>query len=171
MEQSDRYFELARQGRETFLRQAAPAALVRRIDESNAMPERHEDEPTSILRIPDDLDLPVGTDAAMMGLLVYPLAKKPGAAFSDMITVGRTGNNDVVLNDVTVSRFHAYFKPGKQRWIVSDQGSKNGTKLAGAKLDARKEIALGAGDVVKFGDVEATFYTSAELYDVLVASV
>ena len=170
MEHSDRYFELARQGRETFLQHAAPAVLVRRIDESDAYPEQEEDEPTSVLEIPADFDRH-RTDAELLGLEIHPLAKKPGAAFSDMITVGRTGNNDVVLNDVTVSRFHAYFKPSKRRWCVSDQGSKNGTKVGGDELDPRKEIAIEAGAIVRFGDVEATFFTSAELFDFLVANV
>jgi hypothetical protein len=126
------------------------------------------------------LDNPIDRMAALPAPIeVYPIAKKPGAPFSDMVTVGRTSNNDIVLNDVTVSRFHAYFKcvnkdPTKggakqpeQRWIVCDAGSKNGTKLEGSRLDARREAPIESGAVVRFGDVDGTFYTADELFEYL----
>src|SRR5689334_10029496 len=39
--------------------------------------------------------------------IVFPVVKNQENAFGRGITVGRTGNNDVVLDDGTVSRFHA----------------------------------------------------------------
>ncbi len=111
------------------------------------------------------IDLALG--AAGPDLEVYALAKKPGAPFADMITVGRTANNDVVLNDVTISRFHAYFKSVDGEWRVCDAGSKNGTTLLGNALEARKEESIKSGQAVAFGDVETTFYTAAELFNVL----
>src|SRR6266849_10245303 len=44
--------------------------------------------------------------------VVFEVKKSPNKtnAFAMGITVGRTGNNDVVLEDNSVSRFHAYFQ-------------------------------------------------------------
>lgn len=111
------------------------------------------------------LDLEFGQSGP--DLEVYPLTKKPGAPFADMITVGRTANNDVVLNDVTISRFHAYFKNMGGSWRVCDAGSKNGSALLGNAMEARKEMEIRSGQKVAFGDVETTFYTADELFGVL----
>lgn len=101
---------------------------------------------------------------------VFPLEKKHGAPFADMITIGRTSNNDIVLKDVTVSRFHAYFRAREDRWVVADAGSKNGTHLRSALLDARKEMDLASGDSVRIGDIVTTFYTASDLFDALSAA-
>lgn len=157
-------------GREAFLREAAPAALVREAGPLSSRRSRqsaHAEAETTLVVGFEDALLRRSDDKAVD---VYPLAKKPGAPFSDMITVGRTGNNDVVLDDVTVSRFHAYFKDSGGRWVVCDSGSKNGTSVEGNRLDARKEIRLDSGAEVKFGDVEATFYTAADLFDNLASA-
>jgi len=100
-------------------------------------------------------------------LEVYPLAKKAGASFQDRITIGRTSNNDVVLNDTSVSRLHAYIRRDGQTWIVADAGSKNGSWLRGAQLDARREVVLPSRALLKLGEVELTFYTAADLFAAL----
>ena len=165
MDQADRYRQLALLGKDAFLATAAPAALVRR---------RHEDSEDG------DLDAPSGerdaeTQVAAQvthkrhpgGLEIYPLAKKPGASFPDMITIGRTANNDVVLRDVTVSRLHAFFRHREQRWVLADAGSKNGTSVNGDALAPRRERDVRSGTPVRIGDLELTFYTSPDLFDVL----
>lgn len=163
MDQAARYLELCRLGRDAFLEGSAPGALVRDAGPLTSGSSAHLGDYDS------ETTLVSGFDAVTRGrgptVAVFPLAKKPGAPFSDMITVGRTANNDVVLNDVTVSRFHAYFKNTDGAWIVCDSGSKNGTSVNGEPLDARKETKLSPGAHVKFGDINATFYTASELYD------
>ena len=98
---------------------------------------------------------------------VYPLIKKPGASFADMITIGRTPNNDVVLRDVTVSRFHAYFRQRADKWLMADAGSRNGSALAGVALEARRERDISSGAAVRIGDFELTFFPAAQLFEVL----
>ena len=158
-----RYLQLSLLGREGFVKSVAPAALLRRIG-VDGVPLDHDEftgEDTQVAgMMPDDIG---GT----AGYEIFPLAKKPGAPFADMITVGRTANNDVVIKDVTVSRFHAFFRERGGQWIVCDAGSKNGTSLEGKRLDARKERDLEAGAAVRLGDVETTFYDANGLFDVL----
>lgn len=170
VDQSDRYIELARRGREAFLRESAPAALVRRVSEADARDQPlAADDPTTVLQFPADFRGAIA-DAGSLDLEIYPLSKKPGAAFSDMITVGRTANNDIPLNHVTVSRFHAYFKSSAKGWVVADQGSKNGTTMSDSKLDARREVPIASGSVIEFGEVRARFLSADELYNLIVAS-
>jgi len=163
------YRKLLQLGRDEFLASAAPAALVRyrALDPDIAMgtqtltiEEDYPEEPDHTL--PYGKEMPSETD-----LEVYPLAKKAGASFQDRITIGRTSNNDVVLNDTSVSRLHAYIRRDGQGWIVADAGSKNGSWLRGTQLDARREIALPSRAVIKLGEVELTFYTAADLFAAL----
>lgn len=165
MDQAERYLQLALLGRSAFLASAAPAALVRRRADGT---ETETDSRPALDEEVDTLVAPVlGRRRGPRGVEVYPLAKKPGASFADMITVGRTPNNDIVLRDVTVSRFHAYFRQRGEKWIVADAGSKNGSELEGVPLEARKEKELASGVSVRIGDFELTFYLSNELYGVL----
>jgi hypothetical protein len=93
--------------------------------------------------------------------LVFELRKgtNNANAFAMGITLGRTENNDVVLSDNSVSRFHAYFmkEARTQQWKLVDAESKNGTWLNSLKLDPNKQVAVADNAKLKFGDVELTF--------------
>ncbi len=177
MDQAERYFQLALLGREGFVKSVAPAALIRKRPAD--IPARSMS--VSEIRQRDKLISGYSEDTLLAHLdggargasslsgdfEVYPLAKKPGAPFAEMITVGRTSNNDVVLKDVTVSRFHSFFREREGRWYVCDAGSKNGTMLRGSALAARKEMPLDSGDAVRIGDIVTTFYLAGDLFDML----
>lgn len=171
MDQSEHYYQLVLLGRRDFLAEAAPAALVRHRGGSGVvMPgELYEEDADETLVASADGDFNSGVGPSS-DLQVYPLAKKPGAPFADMITVGRTPNNDVVINDITVSRFHTYFKLRGPEWVICDSGSKNGTFLAGVRLEKRKERPILTGMPVRMGDVDSTFYIAEDLFDVLSGS-
>jgi adenylate cyclase len=66
-----------------------------------------------------------------------------------VITVGRGNANDLVLNDASVSRFHAVFKLRDNSIFVADRGSTNGIVLNDAKIN--KETELKDGDVALLG--------------------
>lgn len=166
MDQAEHYYQLVLLGRDVYLKQAAPAALVRRRTGGtgqHVLPESEEGD-----TLVANLDGALASAVAHSGnLQVFPLAKKQGAPFADMITVGRTGNNDVVIDDVTVSRFHAFFRLRGAAWTVCDSGSKNGTRLVGDRLEPRKERPIESGDRVVIGDVETVFYTAEDLFTIL----
>ncbi|MFL5320300.1 MAG: FHA domain-containing protein [Myxococcaceae bacterium] len=89
---------------------------------------------------------------------VILVKKQASNAFKSRITVGRTTNNDLVLDDGSVSRFHAWFEEEEEhQWKVADAGSKNGTSLNGRKLTAKKLVLISKDAKLKFGDVNATF--------------
>lgn len=85
------------------------------------------------------------------------LVKKTKQNAFQRITIGRTPNNDLVIDDDSVSRFHAWFqKPGAQ-WELVDAGSKNGTFVSVKKLGAKKPHPLTGGEKLRIGTVDAWF--------------
>jgi len=66
-----------------------------------------------------------------------------------VITVGRGNANDLVLNDPSVSRFHAVIKLRDSSIFIADRGSTNGIVLNDKKIS--KEIELKNGDVALVG--------------------
>lgn len=66
-----------------------------------------------------------------------------------VITVGRGNANDLVLNDSSVSRFHAVIKLRANSIFVADRGSTNGIVLNDQKIN--KETELKDGDVALVG--------------------
>ena len=170
MNAAGHYRQLVQLGRDEFLAAAAPAALVRYRTEEDpeaAMTTLTLDEQTV-----DESTLPIGKELpdGAVEIEVYPLAKKPGASFADKITIGRTSNNDVAINDHSVSRLHAYVRLDGKRWVVADAGSKNGSWLRGHTLEPRKEQPLITRAVLRIGEVDLTFYLAQDLYEVLRAA-
>ena len=53
-----------------------------------------------------------------------------------VITVGRAPDSTIFLDDVTVSRHHADFRPAGAGWEIHDAGSLNGTYVNRARIDA-----------------------------------
>jgi len=167
------YRHLLTLGRDEFLAAAAPAVLVR---QGAALPDAvvtgtttqtlDEELAQEIADRVDEARLHGRVSAERTEMAIYPLAKKPGASFPDRITIGRTSNNDVVIADHSVSRLHAYVRQGHS-WIVADAGSKNGSWLDETRLEPRRETQLSPGAVLRLGDVSATFYPAAELFDLL----
>ena len=68
--------------------------------------------------------------------------------------IGRALDNDIVVNDASVSRHHASIEARNGNFMVRDLGSQNGTWLHGERVT---EAALDNGDTLKFGDAVFTF--------------
>lgn len=96
---------------------------------------------------------------------VFRLEKHVGQlnAFALGITLGRTQNNDVMLDHDSVSRFHAYFQqdPHSGVWHVVDAESSNGTFLEGVRLAPKRPAPLVDRARMKFGHVEVQFFSPA----------
>ncbi len=78
------------------------------------------------------------------------------------ISIGRTGSNDLVLNDTSVSKIHAALVVAENGELsVADTGSTNGTFINGERIAYGKATRLVEGDLVKFGSVEVSFESSS----------
>jgi ABC-type multidrug transport system ATPase subunit len=68
---------------------------------------------------------------------------------SQTLLVGRTPENDVVIEHPLISRHHARIICSESRWTVTDLGSTNGTYVNGRRVTAT--VPLAVGDVVDVG--------------------
>ncbi|PTL77178.1 FHA domain-containing protein [Vitiosangium sp. GDMCC 1.1324] len=151
--------------RAEYERTLPPAVLVFTPASAATQPLEDDDETHHHFRTLTNVSTP------MLGVgepIVFPVIKNQENAFGRGITVGRTGNNDVVLDDGTVSRFHAWFQRETDgRYILTDAGSKNGSYVAGVRLTPRRPSLLTDGSRLRFGQVEVTFYLASGFTKVL----
>jgi hypothetical protein len=92
---------------------------------------------------------------------VHFVRKTDDNTFANMITIGRSTNNDIVISHPSVSKLHSYFKfdESKKNFTVSDAGSSNGTFIEGFPLPLNKPVSIESGQSIMFGKtIEATFY-------------
>jgi hypothetical protein len=80
-----------------------------------------------------------------------------------LISVGRAASSDLVIDDGSVSKFHATISVGPAGDIsVADTGSTNGTYIGGERIAYGIATPVPPGESVTFGDVGVRFeYTSA----------
>ena len=86
-------------------------------------------------------------------LLVYPVKQTGRTPFPRVVTVGRTKNNDVVLPDVSISKFHAFFKDEDGRFVLADGESRNGTFVEGERVSSAKQGKADTAEERMLGEV------------------
>ena len=72
----------------------------------------------------------------------------------DVITLGRNPNNDIFLNDMTVSRKHATLSKTSSSYRIKDEGSFNGVWVNGHSVS---ETMLNVGDQLQIGSFRLVF--------------
>ena len=70
--------------------------------------------------------------------------------------LGRALDNDLVLEDVSVSRHHASISASNGAFHIKDLGSQNGTYVGGERVT---EAVLTDGDAIRLGDAQLTFHS------------
>lgn len=69
------------------------------------------------------------------------------------LTVGRSPENDLAIEEPEMSRHHAIFKRTADGCRIEDMGTSNGTQVNGSSLD---QAELKHGDVIRIGEVQIT---------------
>lgn len=140
--------------------QLSPAEFVARHGDSFLLTATRLQAPTEDAFTDVKLEDDRSDHTAGISMLVYPV-RPSGQAKVHLLTLGRTSNNDVVVRDTSVSRFHAYVKPGDNGGLlIQDAGSTNGTVVNGQSVPARGNgpaVELKPGDDVRVGQVDFTF--------------
>jgi two-component system, cell cycle response regulator len=77
--------------------------------------------------------------------------------------VGRSDDNDIVLDGDSVSRHHARFEPRGPSWLVIDDRSCGGTYCNDEQIS--REVVLEDGDLVKIGPTIFRFLSGAYVED------
>jgi pSer/pThr/pTyr-binding forkhead associated (FHA) protein len=80
-------------------------------------------------------------------LKTYPFSGK-------QMTIGRNAQNDIVIDNLSVSRQHAVISSTKEGFFITDLASKNGTILNGKPI---KEAKLKSGDNILLGKYVLVF--------------
>ncbi len=69
--------------------------------------------------------------------------------------IGRQGDNDIVLDDASVSRYHAIVTRDADGFWIEDTGSKRGVFVDGERVE--EQVALASGSSIRIGDVVMQF--------------
>ena len=83
----------------------------------------------------------------VLGGMLFPLPQ-------NVFKIGRNLSNDLVLNDPTISRFHAEIHYMNNQYILIDKNSSSGTFLNNKRIE---ESALFAGDIIQVAHTPIMF--------------
>ena len=93
-----------------------------------------------------------------LGMLVVRQGKEPGRIFEirkDRLTIGRSRESDIFLEDLAVSRLHTTVSRDEYgRYIMRDENSANGTYVNGQRVS---EHVLEEGDEIQVGQSVLAF--------------
>lgn len=67
------------------------------------------------------------------------------------ITIGRSTDNDIVVDNKLASRHHASIQKIKESYFLKDEGSTNGTMLNGKVIPSDKYVKLNHNDKITIG--------------------
>jgi Inner membrane component of T3SS, cytoplasmic domain len=98
-------------------------------------------------------------DLSLLPLLTVISGPMQGASFrlhSDTCLIGRDDGVDILVEDIRVSRLHAVIERSRNRLVLADAGSTNGTWLNDRRLQRAAELR--DGDRIRLGRVELRFY-------------
>ncbi|MCB0272423.1 MAG: sigma 54-interacting transcriptional regulator [Bdellovibrionales bacterium] len=85
----------------------------------------------------------------------------------DTIRIGTASNNDIVIEDETVSRNHAEIIKDKQGYLIRDLGSTNGTFVGNVQI---KEVYISAKSTIRVGQSKIRFHAQDEHLDIYPSS-
>ena len=110
----------------------------------------------------DDIHVDLDDIEAGRALLVVRSGEDEGRYYSldkAVVTIGRSEDADISLEDITVSRQHSEIHHTGGRYIVRDAGSLNGTYVNQRRIDV---VELTQGDELQVGKFRLVFLESAE---------
>jgi len=86
---------------------------------------------------------------------------------ANTLTIGRSPDNQFVIQDPQASSHHAEIRPDAQGYVLTDLGSTNGTFVNEQRLSPRVPRLLISGEVIRIGSTSLT-YEIAGSYDATV---
>jgi FHA domain len=91
-------------------------------------------------------------------LIVEHSGKRKRATLNGAASIGRTPNNDVVIEHPAVSRTHALIERTGDTYFIADNKSKNGTVVANQHILQKQPLK--DGDRIEIGPAVLTFHLS-----------
>ena len=113
----------------------------------------------ALAHIPDAPLTPDRTEAVVrFEIQGQPIHKTLRLEASQRISIGRTKENDLAVDDTSVSKMHASLMLNTEgQLVVADTGSTNGTFVDGERISYGKAVTFSAGQKLKLGSVELAF--------------
>ena len=99
--------------------------------------------------LPPHLSETVPGYGVLVGAGLAPTVVRPG-----LTSIGRSAQNDIVIDSSLASRRHARLECARGQCVVEDLGSANGVFVNGRRVS---RAALSPGDRLRLGDVELTY--------------
>ncbi len=105
------------------------------------------------------------TSSKHLDQAIYPLIKRKYATTAPrLFRVGRTGENDMVMPDYTISRHHAEIQIVDDGYVLRDCGATNGVFLNGVRLKKGEDHYIKEQDEIAFARYQFTFVMPNMLY-------
>jgi len=126
-------------------------------------PKDGDDEPTTMTYKVDDtgemqpIDIDEVLEESGAALVIRAGGGRAGESFTvsdDRISIGRSPDAGVFLDDVTVSRNHALLVRRKDGFYIDDLGSLNGTYVNRRRIESHK---LADGDEIQVGKYKLSY--------------
>lgn len=96
-----------------------------------------------------------------LGVVRVEEGKDPGRIYEvrkDSLSIGRSRESDIFLEDLAVSRLHASIvNMGNGNYGLKDEGSANGTKINGQLVPKNQMYPLQEGDKIQLGQTVLVF--------------
>ena len=151
---------------------AGPVPSVTPIRPGTASPAPAPDTaldaaPTIPVRTLAEQGLGEGAPPARLVAISTGLAGTEFSLDRPSLVIGRTPENDIVLNHKSISRHHAKIIRDGDKYIVVDLESANGVRVNGSEFE---RVELQTGDTVELGHVKLKFSTGSDYIDFDVAS-
>lgn len=89
---------------------------------------------------------------------------------SNTVTIGRSGDNQIVVNDPQASSHHAEIRPDPQGHALIDLNSTNGTYVNDARIAPNMSRPLNNRDVIRIGAAQFTYEQAGSYEPTLRAS-
>jgi len=103
----------------------------------------------------------VGPQAGRIGIVRVKEGKEPGKAYEvrkESLSIGRSRESDIFLEDLAVSRLHASIvNLGDGNYALRDEGSANGTKVNNQTVNKFQNYPLQEGDEIQLGQTVLVF--------------
>ncbi len=124
-----------------------------RQPQQDAAPLYGNNDDRTMLRPPDM--------QAGLGIVRVEEGKETGRAYEirkDSLSIGRSRESDIFLEDLAVSRLHAsIISVGNGNYGLKDEGSANGTRVNGQMLSKHQTVSLQEGDKIQLGQTVLVF--------------
>jgi pSer/pThr/pTyr-binding forkhead associated (FHA) protein len=94
------------------------------------------------------------SDTSLPRLAIHAAQKTWEVQLLGEMSIGRSGSNDIVLDQPRVSRHHALVRQKGTDWIIQDLDSTNGTWYRGQRIEEKRLVS---GDMFRIGEAQLVF--------------